>query len=187
MIDESITAYTAVSRYVRFERGRWFRLRGGGIGAGMPIPLGVQLADPDGTVVALVGDGSALYTITALWTAAHERLPVTWIILNNTSYRVLKENARRESPSTEAAERLVGVDLVDPEIDFVSLAGGFGVEAHRVTHPDKLREIVSAALDRRPSRPDRRVDQWRPDEEVTRHVFYEWSIDAHAGSSWSID
>ena len=52
----------------------------------------------------------------------------------------------RESPSTEAAERLVGVDLVDPEIDFVSLAGGFGVEAHRVTHPDNLREIVSAAL-----------------------------------------
>jgi benzoylformate decarboxylase len=146
VIDESITAYPAVSRYVRLERGRWLRLRGGGIGAGMPIPLGVQLADPDGTVIALVGDGSALYTITALWTAAHEQLPVTWVVLNNRSYRVLKENARRGSAATAAAEDLVGVDLVDPEIDFVALAGGFGVEAHRVTDPDTLREVVSAAL-----------------------------------------
>jgi benzoylformate decarboxylase len=146
VVDESITAYPAVSRYVRLERDRWFRLRGGGIGAGMPIPIGVQFARPDATVVALVGDGSAVYTISALWTAAHERLPITWIILNNRSYRVLKENARRESPSTEAAERLVGVDLVDPEIDFVALARGFGVEAHRVGNPDEIRAVVPAAL-----------------------------------------
>jgi benzoylformate decarboxylase len=146
IVDESITAYPAVSRYVPLERGRWFRLRGGGIGAGMPIPIGLQIADRGGTVVAFVGDGSAMYTISALWTAAHERLPITWVILNNKSYRVLKENARRESPSTEAADRLVGVDLVDPEIDFVSLAAGFGVEAHRVTTPDQIREVVPAAL-----------------------------------------
>jgi benzoylformate decarboxylase len=146
VVDESITAYPAVSRYVPMERGRWFRLRGGGIGAGMPMPIGLQLADPAATVVAFVGDGSAIYTLSALWTAAHERLPITWFILNNASYRVLKENARRESPSTEAAERLVGADLADPELDFVSLARGFGVLAHRVTNPDQIREVVPEAL-----------------------------------------
>jgi thiamine pyrophosphate-dependent acetolactate synthase large subunit-like protein len=146
LVDESLTAYTAVARYFRFEPGRWFRLRGGGIGEGMPMPIGVQLGHPDLPVVALVGDGSSLYSITALWTAAHHRLPITWVILNNHSYRVLKENARRESASTTAAEELVGADLTDPQIDFVSLALGFGVEAHRVTTPDEIRNVFPAAL-----------------------------------------
>jgi benzoylformate decarboxylase len=146
LVDESLTAYTAVSRYFRLEAGRWFRLRGGGIGEGMPMPIGVQLGCPDLRVVALVGDGSSLYSITALWTAAHHRLPITWVILNNQSYRVLKENARRESASTTAAEQLVGADLTDPTIDFVALARGFGVEAHRVTTPDEIRKVFPAAI-----------------------------------------
>ena len=148
LVDESITAYGAVARYFRFERGRWFRLRGGGIGAGMAMPIGVQSADPEGQVVALVGDGSSLYSITALWTAAHHGLPITWVILNNHSYRVLKENARRGrgAEADAAAERLVGVDLTDPEIDFVSVASGFGVEAHRLTSPSDIRQAYPAAL-----------------------------------------
>ena len=146
LIDESITAGSAVSRYFRFERGRWFRLRGGGIGAGMAIPIGIRLADPEGPIVALVGDGSSLYSITALWTAAHHGLPITWVILNNHSYRILKENARRGPDAAGAAQRLVGVDLTDPEIDFVSVAEGFGVEAHRLTSPEDIRQAYPAAL-----------------------------------------
>ena len=146
LIDESITAGSAVSRYFRFERGCWFRLRGGGIGAGMAMPVGIRLADPEGPVVALVGDGSSLYSITALWTAAHHGLPITWVILNNHSYRILKENARRGPDAAAAAERLVGVDLTDPEIDFVSVAEGFGVEAHRLTSPEDIRQAYPAAL-----------------------------------------
>ena len=146
LIDESITAGSAVSRYFRFERGCWFRLRGGGIGAGMAIPIGIRLADPEGPIVALVGDGSSLYSITALWTAAHHGLPITWVILNNHSYRILKENARRGPDAAGAAQRLVGVDLTDPEIDFVSVAEGFGVEAHRLTSPEDIRQAYPAAL-----------------------------------------
>jgi benzoylformate decarboxylase len=146
LVDESLTAYAAVSRYFRLNRGRWFRLRGGGIGEGMPMPIGVQLADPQRKVVALVGDGSSLYSITALWTAAHHRLPITWVILNNHSYRILKENARRESASLEAAEQLVGADLTDPAIDFVSIARGFGVEAHRLTTPADIRTAFPLAI-----------------------------------------
>ena len=146
VIDESITAYGALSRYFRLEPGRWFRLRGGGIGEGMAMPIGVQLADPGATTVALIGDGSSLYTITALWTAAHHDLPITWVILNNRSYRVLKENARLGSTPTSAADRLVGVDLTRPEIDFVAVANGFGVEAHRLTTPGDIEQHYPAAL-----------------------------------------
>jgi benzoylformate decarboxylase len=146
LVDESLTAYSAVSRYFTLRPGRWFRLRGGGIGEGMPMPIGVQVADPERTVVAIVGDGSSLYSITALWTAAHHGLPITWVILNNRSYRILKENARREPALRAVADELVGADLTEPDIDFVSVAQGFGVEAHRVTTPDEIRTVFPVAL-----------------------------------------
>ena len=69
----------------------FFGLRGGGIGWSLPAAIGVKLALPDRPVVSLIGDGSALYTAQALWTAAHSRVPVTWVIFNNTSYRILKQ------------------------------------------------------------------------------------------------
>jgi benzoylformate decarboxylase len=146
IVDESLTAYGAVARYIRLERDRWFRLRGGGIGEGMPMPIGIQLARPAAKVVAFVGDGSSLYTPTAMWTAAHHELPITWFVLNNHSYRVLKENARRGSASTAAADRLVGVDLEAPMLDFPALAAGFGVEAVRVSTPEEIRAAVPGAL-----------------------------------------
>jgi benzoylformate decarboxylase len=146
IVDESLTAYGAVARYIRLERDRWFRLRGGGIGEGMPMPIGVQLARPSAKVIAFVGDGSSLYTPTAMWTAAHFDLPICWFVLNNRSYRVLKENARRGSISTAAADRLVGVDLEAPPLDFTALATGFGVAAVRVSTPEEIRSAVPAAL-----------------------------------------
>ncbi len=69
----------------------FFALRGGGIGWGLPAAIGAKLALPDRPVVALIGDGSAMYTVQALWTAAHYKLPVIWVIFNNTSYRILKQ------------------------------------------------------------------------------------------------
>ena len=146
IVDESLTAYGAVARYTRLERDRWYRLRGGGIGEGMPMPVGIQLARPSAKVVAFVGDGSSLYTPTAMWTAAHLELPICWFLLNNHSYRVLKENARRGSSSTAAADRLVGVDLDAPLLDFTALATGFGVEALRVSTPREIRSAVPGAL-----------------------------------------
>jgi benzoylformate decarboxylase len=97
-------------------------------------------------VVALVGDGSSLYSLTAWWTAAHHRLPVLWVILNNSSYRILKENVRHDGVDAEAADRLVGADLTDPKLDFVSLAAGMGVRGQRVTDPDELGDAFTAAL-----------------------------------------
>jgi thiamine pyrophosphate-dependent acetolactate synthase large subunit-like protein len=148
LVDESLTAYSAVGRYFRLSPGGWFRLRGGGIGAGLPMPIGIQLACPGRRVVSLVGDGSALYTITALWTAAHHRLPIVWVILNNASYRILKENVRRDGVDSRDADRLLGANLTDPSLDFVALAAGMGVSGRRVTEPEEVGAALAAALAR---------------------------------------
>jgi benzoylformate decarboxylase len=84
--------------------------------------------------VSLVGYGAAIYTISALWTAAHHRLPVVWGILDNGGYRTLKENARRGG-SDGPTPSVAGADLVDPPLDFVTIARGFGVDAQRVERP----------------------------------------------------
>jgi benzoylformate decarboxylase len=115
----------------------------------MPLPVGIQLARPDSRVVAFVGDGSAMYTITAMWTAAHHRLPVVWVVLNNSGYRVLKENLRRDGVDLESARRLLGADLVEPSLDFVSLAAGLGVSGERVTAAAAVGPALHAALGRR--------------------------------------
>ena len=78
----------------RTEPGTFFRLRGGGLGFGLPATLGVKLARPDRPVVGLIGEGEGMYTNQALWTAAHYRIPVTYVVLNNASYRILKVNMK---------------------------------------------------------------------------------------------
>jgi benzoylformate decarboxylase len=110
------------------------------------MPIGVRLANPDRPVLAVVGDGSSLYTITALWTAAHHRLPIIWVILNNASYRILKENLRRDGVDAASADQLIGADLVDPALDFVSLARGFGVRAQRVENPAQVGPVLAEAF-----------------------------------------
>ena len=147
VVDESLTGYSALGRYLRLERDGWFRLRGGGIGAGMPMPIGIQLARPGERVVAFVGDGSSMYTISAMWTAAHYGLPIVWVVLNNASYRVLKENVRRDGVSREDAAQLTGADLVNPRLDFVALAAGLGVTGRRIENPDALAQALTEALD----------------------------------------
>jgi benzoylformate decarboxylase len=147
VVDESLTGYSALGRYLRLERDGWFRLRGGGIGAGMPMPIGIQLARPGERVVAFVGDGSSMYTISAMWTAAHYSLPIVWVVLNNASYRILKENVRRDGVSRDDAARLTGADLVDPKLDFVALATGLGVTGRRIEDPDQLAQALTEALD----------------------------------------
>src|SRR5580698_153465 len=105
----------------------FFGLRGGGIGWGLPAAIGAKLALPDRPVVALIGDGSAMYTIQALWTAAHDRIPVIFVILNNTSYRILKQRLHALRGHAEQVDTYVGMELIDPPIDFVGLSRSLGV------------------------------------------------------------
>jgi benzoylformate decarboxylase len=127
----------------------WFGMRGGGIGWGLPAAIGVKLALPERPVVALIGDGSSLYTMQALWTAAHCKVgTLVFVILNNTSYRILKQrmNAMREYAAQ--ADHYPAMDLVEPTIDFVGLAASLGVKGDRARTIDDVRELLSGALDR---------------------------------------
>lgn len=108
----------------------FFGGRGGGIGQGLAGAIGVKLAYPDRPVVCVSGDGSAMYSIQALWTAAHHDLAIVFIILSNREYRVLKTNLdewrRRFDMSSNAPNPLM--DIADPPLDFVALAKGMGID-----------------------------------------------------------
>ena len=146
LVDEAITAQPALYRYYTPKIARWFRLRGGGIGEGLPMAVGVKLARPDSPVVALSGDGSSMYAMTALWTAAHHDLPVVWIILNNATYRILQQNAVRRRPGEQAKLPVLGTSLTGPALDFATIAKGHGVHGVRVEDPALLASAVRDAV-----------------------------------------
>jgi benzoylformate decarboxylase len=149
VVDESITASLDLTRTVQFERpGDYVGARGGGIGQALPGALGVKLAHPDRPVVALSGDGSAMYSIQALWTAAHHDLAVVFVILNNREYRILKHNmdTYRQRFGAKPDRGYPNMDLVGPDLGFVDLARGMGVAGERVAKPDELRPALARAL-----------------------------------------
>ncbi len=149
VVDETISSAAGLFTFLRnAPPGSLFGNRGGGIGWGLPAAIGIQLALPDRPVVAMIGDGSAMYSIQALWTAAHDKIPVTFVILNNRSYRILKQRLSATQGIAAQRGRYVGMELDNPAIDFVGLARALGVEAVAVaTIPDfiaALRRGVAA-------------------------------------------
>jgi len=133
IVDESISSSQGVRHFFRCADAKgFFGIRGGGIGWGLPAALGVKLALPHRPVVALVGDGSAMYTNQALWTAAHESLAVVYVIFNNASYRILKQRTRALKGFSAEDDRYVAMDLDRPLIDFVGMARALGVPGERV-------------------------------------------------------
>ena len=133
IVDESISSSQGVRHFFRCADAKgFFGIRGGGIGWGLPAALGVKLALPHRPVVALVGDGSAMYTNQALWTAAHESLAVVYVIFNNASYRILKQRTRALKGFSAEDDRYVAMDLDRPLIDFIGMARALGVSGERV-------------------------------------------------------
>jgi len=146
LFDEAVTAGGYLMRYLRFsETGAHYRAAGGGLGPGMPNPIGIKLARPDRTVISVIGDGAALYTIQALWTAAHHKIPVVWVIANNSAYRILKLNMLEYLGEGAAGRRFVAMDMTDPTVDFPAVAAGFGVKGVRIEHPDQVGDAVREA------------------------------------------
>jgi benzoylformate decarboxylase len=149
VVDETISSGAGLRTFLRSEDPKsFFGLRGGGIGWGLPAALGVKLALPARPVVGLIGDGSAMYTCQALWTAAHLRLGVVLVILNNASYRILKQRIHAMKGLAAQADRYVGMDLDDPRVDFVGLARSLGVEAERVEKTAEIGPALGEALAR---------------------------------------
>jgi benzoylformate decarboxylase len=147
VVDESLSSGASLTDLMTFnDEFSYFGLRGGGIGAGLPQAIGAKLGNPDRPVVALVGDGSAMFSIQALWTAAHEKIAVIFVILNNRSYRILKQRTLALGDHSARTGTLVGMDLVDPTIDFVGMATSLGVKAVRVLTLDDFRAALAEAI-----------------------------------------
>ena len=147
IIDESISSGPGVKElFPCADVKSFFGLRGGGIGWGLPAALGVKLALGDRPVVALIGDGSSMYTNQALWTAARESLAVVYVIFNNRSYRILKQRTRALKGFSAEDDVYVGMDLT-PAIDFVGLAKALGVPGERVEKSPAIGTAVKRGLE----------------------------------------
>ncbi|MDC0773371.1 acetolactate synthase large subunit [Streptomyces sp. HD] len=124
----------------------WLNITGGSIGMGMPVATGAAVACPDRPVITLEADGSAMYTLQALWTQAREGLDVTTVIFNNASYAILEGELRRLGGFDGAAARRSRTMIDIPGLDFVALANGMGVPATRARTAEALAEQLRLAM-----------------------------------------
>jgi len=145
MVDEGLTSGRQIlSLRPHRERYGYHALASGGIGWGLPASVGVSLANPRRPVVCFSGDGSAMYSIQALWTAAHHKLPLSVVIANNGGYRIIKQRLL----AFHGDDNYVGMDFVDPPVDFAGLASSLGLEAMRISDPAELGAKLSDAFSR---------------------------------------
>ena len=143
VVDEGVTATRMMNSLYPFrDRFGYHALASGGIGWGIAAAVGVQMAHPDRRVVAVIGDGSAMYSIQALWSAAHQNIPITYVIADNKGYRILKQRLK----SFHGNDKPIAMDFRDPEIDFVALARSLGMTAERISEPDAVGPALAAAI-----------------------------------------
>ena len=147
VVDESITSGRGLFAFTKGAPPHdWLQNRGGSIGYGPPVAVGAAVACPDRKVIALEGDGSAMYTLQALWTQAREGLDVVTVVFANRSYRILlgeMSNMNLGNPGPKALDML---ELRRPELDWVQMAAGMGVPGSRVTTIDEFVRDFGRAL-----------------------------------------
>jgi benzoylformate decarboxylase len=137
---ESPASTLALRNQLRLSRpGSYYFSSGGGLGFGLAASIGVQLAQPDRPVVCVLGEGSAQYAIAAFWSAAAYDVPVTFLVLRNEEYAILKWFA-----DVEQVQGAPGLDL--PSLEVAAVAEGYGVKAHRVKERDEVRDALAKAL-----------------------------------------
>lgn len=147
--DETITANLDLFKTFTFAGADdYFSGRGGGIGQGLAGAIGVAVAQPKRPVLCLSGDGSSMYSIQALWTAAHHDLAIVFVILANREYRVLKHNidAYRQRFDVKSNKPYMHMDLGSPTMGFVDMAKGMGVAGTYVAKADDIKAAVAAAF-----------------------------------------
>ena len=149
--NDAVTTGASIFGAMEFdEPGSIFGITGGALGWGMGGGMGVKLANPDRSVVAVVGDGSSMMTVQALWTAANANIPVVYVICNNRTYRVLKLNMnvykRHILGEKQPRSRYMGTDFPIP-LNIAGIAEAIGVRGRKIEDPADLAPAVREALD----------------------------------------
>ena len=143
VVNEGLTTANRLLDLLPFrDRYSYHGLASGGIGWAIAASVGISLAQPERPLVSVIGDGSAMYSVQALWTAAHLKLPITYVIANNKGYRIIKQRLL----SFHGNDNFIGMDFEDPEIDFVGLAHSLGMTAERVEDPAAIRPALDKAI-----------------------------------------
>jgi len=124
----------------------WLMLTGGSIGQGLPLAVGAATACPDRKVIALQADGSAMYTLQALWTMAREALDITVVLLNNRSYAILNIEMERVGVAESSTKARSLLDLSNPDLDWVKLAEGMGVASEQVVSVAQFDDAMGKAM-----------------------------------------
>jgi len=147
IVDESATSGAFVPAMTRTtEPHDWLSLTGGSIGYGLPVSIGAAVACPDRKVVCLHGDGGAMYTIQALWTMARENLDICIVVFANRKYQILQVELARVGAQSMNKKTLDMLDLSNPDLNFVKLAGGMGVQASRCETADEFNKQFQDAM-----------------------------------------
>ncbi len=142
VVDEGIVSTRCLLNFLAIrDRYGYFGNASGGIGWGIAAALGIQIAHPERRVVAVLGDGSAMYGIQAVWTAAHLKLPITFVIANNGGYRIIKERLL----AFHGNDQFIAMDFKDPAIEFADLARSLGMQAERIETGEAFETAFQAA------------------------------------------
>ena len=143
VVEEALTSTQSLPQYLhQLYPDSFFGLASGGLGFAIPGAVGVSMAKPGRPVVAIVGDGSAMYGIQGLWSAAHFKLPITYVIANNKGYRIIKERL----VSMQGSDRFIGMDMNDPAINYCQLAQSMGMGSIKVSDPADLDAALKAGI-----------------------------------------
>jgi len=143
VVNEGLTAARYLPDLVPYrDRFGYHALASGGIGWGLPAAVGVALAQAPRPVCCFSGDGSAMYSIQSLWTAARMKLPITFVIADNGGYRIIKQRLL----AFHGNDHFIGMDFADPGIDFAALARSLGMPAERITEANALEPALRRAF-----------------------------------------
>jgi benzoylformate decarboxylase len=144
VVEEAITVGMKLRQVLRLDRPlSYVHTIGGGLGWGIGAAIGTRMGTPDRPVVAVLGDGCAMFGIQGLWSAAHYNVPVTFLVMNNGEYRTLKDTL----DNTTKPHRYVGLDLSPPALDWTVAAAFFGVKSLRVNSAKELRDVIAVPAD----------------------------------------
>jgi benzoylformate decarboxylase len=143
VVDEGLVSTYPLPKLLRLRGPKdYYGLASGGLGFAVPGAVGISMALPGRPIAVVSGDGAAMYGIQGLWTAAHHELPITYLIANNRGYRIIKERL----VSFRKTDKFTGMDLREPEIDFLAVAKSFGLAARRVTDPQDIAPALREAF-----------------------------------------
>src|SRR5687768_8382858 len=147
VVDEALTSGVGLMELTSgAPRHDWLALTGGAIGDGLPMALGAAVACPDRPVIGIQADGSAMYTISALWSHARAACDITTIVCDNGSYAILEHELSRVGAQDDGKRAARLLDLGNPDLDFVALATGMGVPATRATTAEEFADQFRRAL-----------------------------------------